>query len=152
MEGCLSNKWRYHASIFLPNKYNPRCWTALLVKKLWLVAFDMWDHRCKILHKNYLPNKVQNLENIDRGICSLLHKYIISLCQHECRVFYIIEIEIFWKIPKFRREWLHRSSTIYQTHLARINDPISHRNERLFMQRWLNFVPSPTRITPSIHI
>ena len=59
----------------------------------------MWDHRCKILHKNYLSNKIQNLENIDRGIRSLLHKDVIALFPHERRVFYITEIEIFSKIP-----------------------------------------------------
>ena len=108
-------------------KYSPRRWTALLVKKLWLVAFDMWDHRCKILHKNDLSNKVQNQANIDRKIRSLLRKDIIELRPHERRVFYITETDLFANTPKFRREWLHKASTIYKTHLKRLNDPISHR-------------------------
>ena len=62
IEGCLSIEWRNHVSTFLPKIYSPRRWTALLVKKLWLVAFDMWDHWCKILHKNDLSNKIQDLE------------------------------------------------------------------------------------------
>ena len=68
LEGCLSIEWRTHASTFLPKKQSPKCWTALLVKKLWQVALDTWDYRCKLLHKNDLSNKIQNLEGIDRNI------------------------------------------------------------------------------------
>ena len=149
MEGCLSISWRCHASTFLPKKYSPRRWTSLLVKKLWLVAFDMWDHRCKLLHKNDLSNKLQGLPEIDRRIRSLLRKDILALCPHERRVFYIPEADIFASTPKFRREWLHKADTIYKTHLKRIHAPNSHKNERLVMQRWLKVVPRPTRITPS---
>ena len=54
------------------------------------------------------------------------------------------ETELFTKTPKFRRECLHKASTIYHTHLTCTNDPVSHRNERLVMQRWLKVVPDPT--------
>ena len=149
MEGCLSVEWRYHASTFLPKKHSPRRWTALLVDKLWLVAFDMWDHRCKLLHKNDLSNKVQDLHSIDRRIRSILRMDTLALYPHERRVFYIPETDIFANTPKYRREWLHKAETIQKAHLKRINNPLSHRNERLVMQRWLKVIPRPTRRTAS---
>ena len=104
MEGCLSITWRIHASTFSQRKYSPRRWTALLVKKLWLVAFDMWDHRCKLLHTNDLSNKIQDLPDIDRRIRSVLRKDTLALCPHERRVFYILEAEIFAKTQYFCRK------------------------------------------------
>ena len=62
LEGCLLIEWKTHTSNLLTKKQSPRRWIAHLVKKLWLVAFDMWDHRCKVLQKNDLSNKVQNLQ------------------------------------------------------------------------------------------
>ena len=91
-------------STFLTVNQSPIQWTALLVRKLWLVVFDMWDHRCKILHKNDLYDKIQKLDEIDHNIRSLLRKDILEVYPHKRRVFCIISAAIFSQIPKFRRE------------------------------------------------
>lgn len=69
MEGSLSNEWRIHASTFsIKKKQSHWRWTVMLVKKLWLVAFNMWEHCCIELYKNGSYNKVQELKNIDNLI------------------------------------------------------------------------------------
>ena len=100
----------------------------------------MWDH--------YLFNKVKDLDNMYRSIRSLLRLNTIELLPHERRLFYITKTSIFEHTPKFRREWQVKANIIYQTHLKRLTNPISHRNERLAMQQWLKVVPRPTRVTP----
>ena len=72
MEGCLSVEWKSHVSTFLPNKQSPQRWTASLVKKIWLIEFDMWDNRYKELHKNDLSNKIHEMKDIDESIRTFL--------------------------------------------------------------------------------
>ena len=79
MEGCLSIDWKVYTSTFLTKK--------LLVKKLWLVVFFIWNYRYKVLHNNHLSNKVHYLENIDRPIQSLLRVNTIELVPYERRIF-----------------------------------------------------------------
>ena len=134
MEGYLSVEWKAHASTFSTNKKSPQRWTALLVKKLWLVAFDMWDHICNILHKNDLSNKVKDLENINRSIRSLLSIRTIELMPHERRLFHITEASILAQTPKFRREWQVKANIIYQTHIKKIANTLSHRKEQCLFQ------------------
>ena len=104
MEGCLAKKWRAHASTFLTKKQGPRPQTVTLIRKLWLVAFDMWEQRCNELHKNDLSNKVQELDNISTSIWSLLCINSIELLLHQRRLFSITPAEIFYQTPKIRRE------------------------------------------------
>ena len=44
----------------------------MLIQKLWLVAFDMWEHRCNEFHNNDLSNKVQEMNKVDITIQLLL--------------------------------------------------------------------------------
>ena len=67
----------------------------MLVQKLWLVAFDMWENRCNELHKNDLSKKVQELNKIDISIRSLLQVDTIGMLPHHRRLFYITKKEIF---------------------------------------------------------
>ena len=101
MEGCLSIEWKIHTSTFLTKKQSPRRWTAMLVEKLWLVAFDMWEHRCNELHKNDLSNKVQEMNKIDISIQSLLQVDTIGMLPHNRRLFYITKTEILPKSQSF---------------------------------------------------
>ena len=147
LEGCLSIEWRTYASTFLPKKHSPRLWTALLIEKLYQVVFEIWDHRCKLLHKNDLSNNIMNLYNISRKIQALLRVGTLKLCAHKLKIFYIPSATLFSKAPKFRREWLNKAENIYQNHLDRIANPSTHKKEKWVMQRWLKVVPHPTHVT-----
>ena len=109
----------------------------MLVRKLWLVAFDMWEHRCNELHKNDISNKVQELKAINISIRSLLKVDTIGMLPHQRRLFHITKTEIFTSTPKVRREWQIKANIIHQNHLKRISDPATHRPEQLVMQRCL---------------
>ena len=77
----------------------------MLVRKLWLVAFDQWEHRYNELHKNDLANKVQELNKIDNSIWSLLQVDTIDMLPHQRMLVNITKIEIFTSTPKFYQEW-----------------------------------------------
>ena len=117
-------------------------------ENLRLIAFEMWDHKCKILHNNSLSNKVKDLGNIDRSIISILRISTIELLPHDIRLFYVTEASIFVQTSKFQQEWQVKANTIYQTHLKQLANPLSHRKERMVMYRWLKVIPCPTCVTP----
>lgn len=95
MEGCLSVEWNTHASTFLPSKQNFWRWTTSLVKKLLLIAFDMWDNRCNKLYKNDLSNKVHGMGNIDRFIMPLAQINTIQLLSHQHQLFILLQTKYF---------------------------------------------------------
>jgi hypothetical protein len=54
LEGCLTMEWqaqqqRYYET--LKSRKTGRRWATLVIRKLWDVAWDMWEHRNGILHK-----------------------------------------------------------------------------------------------------
>ena len=106
----------------------------------------MWEHRCNELHKNDLSNKVQKLNKIDISIHSLLKIDTISMLPQQRRIINITKTEIFASTPKFRREWKIKTTIIHQNHRKRMDNPATHRAERLVMQRWLQAIPCPPRV------
>jgi len=83
-------------------KQSPRWWTVILVKQLWLIAFDMWENRNHRLHKNDLSNKIHELETIDLRSRSLLQCTNMHLLPHQRKLLYITVEELFIQTPKFR--------------------------------------------------
>ena len=109
----------------------------------------MWEHRCNILHQNDLSDKVQQLENIDGNIQSLLRMNLIALHPHERRIFYIPKASLFSKTQKFRREWLLKADNIYQNHLKGLARPSTYKKEIRVIKSWLQVIPQPISVTPA---
>jgi hypothetical protein len=66
---------------FLGRHNTSRKWVVReLIKKLWVIAWDMWEHRNRILHDTITPAKLQKIEQatiriqqeFDTGIAGLL--------------------------------------------------------------------------------
>ena len=54
LEGCLAVSWRKLQGRFygwVQSRRSSKRWTASLIHKLWLVAWDQWEHRNGIVHK-----------------------------------------------------------------------------------------------------
>ena len=77
-----------------------------------MLDFDMWEHRCGILHKNNLTNKVQDLQAINLSIQQILRLKTIGLKTHARKFYDGTEANIFMQTPKFGREWLVKANTI----------------------------------------
>jgi len=53
MDGWLGIEWRLQQEAYWnqwKRQKSSKCWTSKLIKKLWNIAWDMWDHRNGILH------------------------------------------------------------------------------------------------------
>jgi hypothetical protein len=55
LEGCLSSQWAEHQSLYLQSlgkKTSGYRWLTALIRKLWDIAWDLWEHRNGIEHHN----------------------------------------------------------------------------------------------------
>ena len=51
--GLHSNRWQAIQQEHYRRIGSKRCakqWTSLVIRKLWSIAWDMWQHRCRIAH------------------------------------------------------------------------------------------------------
>jgi hypothetical protein len=55
-------------------------WVATLIKKLWTVSWDMWEHRNGILHNT--PKTVTELREdlVDHSVKNIYHMATSTLC------------------------------------------------------------------------
>jgi len=56
-DGWLSRDWHeYQEQTWkrMRSRKSSRCWMSELIKKLWNMAWDMWDQRNKALHESTL--------------------------------------------------------------------------------------------------
>jgi hypothetical protein len=50
---------------FIARRNTGRKWVRELIKKLWGVSWDMWDHRNDILHSTITPAKLRKIAKMD---------------------------------------------------------------------------------------
>ena len=71
MEGCITRKWREIQNTHLramQSRRNPSRWTKELIKKVWMVSWDMWDTRNGWVHREALTRKQQKSAQLDAEI------------------------------------------------------------------------------------
>ena len=73
-EGWIPSGWEeaQHAFYTLIRSHRTgRRWTICLIKKLWNVAWDMWEHRNGILHQQDNSVTMAEILHLDRKVRSL---------------------------------------------------------------------------------
>jgi len=61
MDGWVSHKWRDHQEHIwktIRSQKSSLQWTAVLIQKMWDVAWDIWDHQNKELHDGDLSRQI----------------------------------------------------------------------------------------------
>jgi hypothetical protein len=66
MEGCIGRHWQQHQSSYytdnnIPKKGNK--WAQLVIRRIWLIAWRLWEKRNNREHKDDKANAVQKLMN-----------------------------------------------------------------------------------------
>jgi hypothetical protein len=65
-EGLLLSDWRdaiqdYHRK--LSSKKSPKRWISALIRKMWLIAWDLWEHRNGYLHNKEVSLLIQQVDS-----------------------------------------------------------------------------------------
>ena len=71
LEGCISSKWRdlmQRHYDHIESTKSSRRWASALIRKLWEVSWDQWDHRNGILKNSADPERLDGMEEIDEEI------------------------------------------------------------------------------------
>jgi len=66
LDGWLSLQWWYEQDQFwsrICSRKSSKWWTAKLIKKIWDIAWDMWEHQNEALHHS-LENRQNILESV----------------------------------------------------------------------------------------
>ena len=73
-EGCLDESWEHIQAAHLQpmnSKRKPGRWITELIKKLWTISWDMWDHRNGWIHRETETRKEQIEAQLDHEIDTL---------------------------------------------------------------------------------
>ena len=68
--GQLSPRWQQAHAQLLPseNNHKSKRWTIQIIKKLWNVAWDLWEHRNGIRHDPLHPWKIAEAQSLKEAI------------------------------------------------------------------------------------
>lgn len=142
LEGCLTWEWqaqqqRYYQT--LKSRKTGRRWSTLIIRKLWEVAWDMWEHRNGILHQkdNAVKHQVTDLEL--RRLFAVGPRKVL---RRDRRLFEKPLEEWLASDPFVRRQWVSmvtKSTKRYKHQQAPMD------RMRACMSRFLIRLPPPTR-------
>jgi len=141
--GRWHTQWALAQSNYLKSqgsKLSPRRWTSALIKKLYLTAWDFWDHRNKVLHAPGGPRAQAEARQLDQAVQA---EYVLGpppgLSSLDHHLFHTPLPDLLSMNISYKRRWLQ--SACASRDLARVPRlPASHatlRRQQHLMQRWL---------------
>ena len=91
---------------YIKSTKSSRRWASALIRKLWEVSWDQWDHRNEILKNSDDAERLHGMEEIDAEIRREMARGPGNLQQRH-RYHFDIELErLLEKPPENRRAWL----------------------------------------------
>jgi len=138
LDGWLAVDWRLQQEDFWATwrrKKSSKRWITELIKKLWEVAWDMWEHRNGILHSS-TPSSDEILDSHINTKITLLHT--ASLCDLPRDAFTLFQTPLSKLLchPRhYKEKWL--ASVEAAKERKRHHDFGAYLPEQRFMRRWL---------------
>ena len=85
LEGCIHHSWREIMQQYLSSmqsKINDKRFVTAIIKLLWQIAWDMWDHHNNILHDNDTNATLLGITALNTQIITILLKqYFLMDCR-----------------------------------------------------------------------
>jgi len=103
LEGCLSFEWaalqeEYYK--FISSRRTGKCWAISLLKKLWQIAWELWDHRNEVLHHQENISQQHEGDQLNRSLRQLYSSAYPQLMSSKNR--YLLQIPLVSLIKKPR--------------------------------------------------
>jgi hypothetical protein len=132
-EGLLLNDWRAVMENYLSktrSRKSSKRWITALIRKLWQVAWDLWEHR-----NGYLHEKEDNLisKQVNKGIQDQLKLGYCELDRQTQALFSRGLAAILRKPLDIRQQWLRRVKAARN----RLQTQSGFAAERRLMTQWL---------------
>jgi hypothetical protein len=146
-EGWTDKGWEEAQQLyysFLCSRRTGRRWVIALIKKMWQIAWDLWEHRNGILHEQQNAVSANAITELDRKL---------RISYYNCRSILLggIDRHLFsLSLPQLlQKDVIHRQTWLHQVELAMRNirkrgwvrwhsSPIMLLGMRRRMQQWLS--------------
>ena len=155
LEGWLAKEWELVQQAYynlIKSRRSGKRWTISIIKKLWQVAWDLWDHRNQILHEKDNAVVQQQLRQLDSNITAsyhLLTTYVLAGADR-----YLTKMSLTQLLAKetdYKKAWLLQASAALKVTRQsnwRVQQP-PHRmmvGMRRTLRRWLDKSQRPRSI------
>jgi hypothetical protein len=142
-EGCLAHEWEdvqsNHYS-WCRSRKSSRRWTTSLIRKLWDISWDLWEHRIGILHDASNAEILYNMAEVNDSIRDQFWHGPQGLPPRDHALFSgTVEQLLSASIP-YRQKWLERVEKARARATRRALT--SHDQERQALRAWLHGPPA----------
>ena len=138
LEGALVLGWQDVQAIYYESIKSRRTslrWISALIRKLWEVAWDQWEHRNGILHGNENFVTLDEVESIELQVRREFDTGRGPLPTTDSHLFKGTVDRIIKQPLSYKRKWLHHVEVARNRHHRRVQ--ASWPKERIIMRRWL---------------
>jgi hypothetical protein len=119
LEGWFCLEWESIQQDYLKSIGSLRSvkrWVAALIKKIWNVSWDMWEHRNGILHNT--QNTVTELREdlVDHSVKNIYHMATSTLCH--TKVDYLITVslsDLLSRTMAYKETWLFLTQQVIKS-------------------------------------
>jgi hypothetical protein len=139
-EGLLVIGWQKAISTYLArigSSQSSKRWISALIRKMWQVAWDLWEHR-----NGYLHEAENNLisQQVNRDI-ELQYQLGYNTLDRETRMLFRSDVRTVVQRPlEIRQQWLRR---VQAARIKSHNGQGGFRHERKLMANWLGRATGP---------
>jgi hypothetical protein len=112
-------------------------WVIALIRKLWLVAWDLWEHRNGILHAQTSTISDKQTQTVNRKVSAWFSKYQPILAATRDKYLFDVPLQqLLQKDYHYKVEWLKNLDSIIQSRDVTISARALNKMRGL-MRRWL---------------
>jgi hypothetical protein len=134
-EGMIATNWQVAQQVYLSrigSRKSSKRWATSIIRKLWQIAWDMWEHRNGFLHAR---NTGLHSQNINQSIIAEFQKGW-SMLDRETRALFRPGLESITVKPiEVREQWIKRVQAAWQKMETTVQTEF--KAERSLMSAWL---------------
>ena len=140
--GRLSVRWRdvqHRYYEWLQRRNTGKAWLQALIKKVWEVSWDMWDHRNEVRTTTITPATMRETENLNEQIIEQFEEGAAGLGQKDHHLLAKPLAHVLGYDLDHKSQWLESIALarIWFVNRHEVESP-SIRHQREFMASWLS--------------
>ena len=110
IEGCIHSSWKDILQLYLAglsSKVDGERFVTTLIKHLWQIAWDMWDHLNRALHELEENDELRGITALDSHITELYHEGTRPLMTPDEKVLFHPSLDSLLRLqPPSKRAWI----------------------------------------------
>jgi len=141
LEGFVTKAWadRQHAYYhMIHSSRNGKRWVTELIKKLWTVAWNQWEHRNRVLHEEGNLLSLQEMESLNNNIASAYRDFRPLLPATDQHLFGQPLQRLLNRSKRVKEAWLTQVTVAKERAVRRQRQRSSLTHMQNLLRQWLN--------------